>query len=206
MLLRNSQIAIQTNGFLSDFFSISRSIKQGCPFAPLLYIIQAEPMACSIRKSPNIVGIKHPENNISEEAKLNQFVDDTQFFVKNEEYIPYVLEILTSYELASGAKINKEKTKGLLIGNLKNNTPKFNEISWTKDFVKTLGICHGYNIKDDKIWKDKILKIKSCLQIWKSRNLTLNGKVLIIKTFVHSVINFEIESRGIPYNYKKRIR
>ena len=205
MLLFKSKITIQSNGFISEFISVTRSIKQGCPLAPLLYILHAEPMACSIRQSPNIVGIKLPENNFYREAKLNQFVDDTQFFVKNESYIPYILDILKNYELASGAKINKDKTKGLLIGKLKEKNPSFNDINWTRDFVKTLGICHSYNINSDQIWRDKIQKIKSCLQVWKSRNLTLNGKALIIETFVHSLIYFEIETRGIPDIYAKEL-
>jgi hypothetical protein len=38
--------------------AISRSARQGCPAAPILYIIQAEPMACAIRNTPEIHGIK----------------------------------------------------------------------------------------------------------------------------------------------------
>jgi hypothetical protein len=34
--------------------------------------------------------------------------------------------------------------------------PKFNKISWTKENVKTLGVHHGYNVDNDKIWKDII--------------------------------------------------
>ena len=79
MLLVDSKVAIQTNGFISIFFPISRSVKQGCPIAPLLYIIQAEPIACKIRNNPNIKGIKLPSlDNVKKEAKLNLFVDDSQ--------------------------------------------------------------------------------------------------------------------------------
>jgi hypothetical protein len=38
-----------------------RSARQGCPAAPILYIIQAEPMACAIRNTPEIHGIKLPD-------------------------------------------------------------------------------------------------------------------------------------------------
>jgi hypothetical protein len=206
MLLKFSKTAITTNGYISDFFSISRSIKQGCPIAPLLYIIQAEPMACKIRSNQNIVGIQLPIlDGRPAQAKLNQYVDDTQLFAKNELSLPHIFDDLSIYEKASGAKMNKEKTKGLFIGSLKNANPTFKDIGWTKNYVKTLGICHGYNIDDDNLWRDKIIKIKTCLQVWKSRNLSISGKVLIVKTFVHSVINFEIETRGIPNKYCKEI-
>ena len=52
MLFKKGKTCIKTNGFISKFFAISRSARQGCPVAPILYIIQAEPMACAIRNTP----------------------------------------------------------------------------------------------------------------------------------------------------------
>jgi hypothetical protein len=45
--------------------------------------------------------------------------------------------------------------------------PKFNKISWIKENVKTLGVHHGYNVDNDKIWKDIINRMKNCIQVWK---------------------------------------
>ena len=202
MLLKGSKTCIKTNGFLSDFFSLSRSIKQGCPVAPLLYIIQAEAMAASIRKDENIQGIKLPSPvNTSLETRLSQFDDDTQFFCKNEDSLPHIFRNLKRYEEASGARVNKSKTTGLLIGRLKGRPHTCKEIKWTRDHVKTLGVHHGYNIDENVIWMEKINKIKSCLSVWKMRNLTYQGKVLIIKSFIISKILYEMETRGIPQKY-----
>jgi hypothetical protein len=80
MCLVGSETAIQTNGFISEYFQMSRSIKQSCPIAPFLYVLQAEPMACAIRNNINIHGIKLPSLNGYElELKVSQFVDDTFF-------------------------------------------------------------------------------------------------------------------------------
>ena len=93
-MLLNSRITIKTNGFFSDFFTVSRSIKQGCPVAPLIYLIQAEPMACKIRNNSNIQGIKLPSvDGIIIETKLSQFVDDTQFFIQSEISLPFLFLI-----------------------------------------------------------------------------------------------------------------
>jgi hypothetical protein len=40
--------------------------------------------------------------------------------------------------------------------------------------------------------------MKSCTQIWKTRNLTFKGKTLIIKNLLVSQMGYEIEMRGIP--------
>jgi hypothetical protein len=59
--------------------------------------------------------------------------------------------------------------------------------------VKALGVFHGYAIDLEMIWLEKINKIKSCMEVWKSRDLTYFGKFLIIQSFVLSVIGYEIE-------------
>jgi hypothetical protein len=43
------------------------------------------------------------------------------------------------------------------------------------------------------------------MEVWKSRDLTYFGKILIIKSFVLSVIGYEIEMRGIPVKFEKEI-
>jgi hypothetical protein len=49
MLFKNAKTCIKINGFISKYFSLSRSAMQICPVALLFYILQAEPMACAIR-------------------------------------------------------------------------------------------------------------------------------------------------------------
>ena len=60
MLFKYAQTCIKTNGFVSKYFNISRSCRQVCPIAPLVYILQAEPVACAIRGNSEIQGIKLP--------------------------------------------------------------------------------------------------------------------------------------------------
>ena len=138
MLLKSAKTSISTNGFLSQYFPISRFIKQGCPVAPRLYILQAKPMALGIRQNDNIVGIKLSLIERSLTAKINQFV-----FRAEWTSLPHIFNELSNYGKASGAKTNKDKTVGLCIGILKGKTPEYNEIKWTNTNVNTLGVYHG---------------------------------------------------------------
>jgi hypothetical protein len=101
-------------------------------------------------------------------------------------------------EKASGAKMNLEKTVGMYLGKWRNKNPRFKNIKWSTKPVKALEVFHGYAIDLEMIWLEKINKIKSSMEVWKSRDLTYFGKTLIIKSFVLSVIGYEIEMRGIP--------
>ena len=105
MLFKNGKTSIQTNGFVSRFVNISRSIRQGCPIAPMLYILQAEPLATSIRRNPKIVGISLPNRNGPDiETKVNMFADDTQLINKTEESIEETLKHLKYMKKLLGQK------------------------------------------------------------------------------------------------------
>ena len=48
MIFKHAKASILTNGFHSKYFTISRSMRQGCPISPLLYILQAGPLGCDV--------------------------------------------------------------------------------------------------------------------------------------------------------------
>ena len=90
MVFKNAKTSILTNGFRSSYFKISRSMRQGCPVNPLLFILQAEPLACTIRKNNNIKVTPLPlsdHGGHETKAKLNAYVDDSQHFVLTEDSI-----------------------------------------------------------------------------------------------------------------------
>ena len=53
----NISSCIQNNGWSSEFFSLSRGVRQGCPLSPYLFILCAEVLANAVRKDENIRGI-----------------------------------------------------------------------------------------------------------------------------------------------------
>jgi hypothetical protein len=80
MLFNRGKTCIKTNGFIKFVFPISRSAIQGCPTAPILYIIQTVPMACTIRNTPAIHGLQLPDCEVkpAKEANICMFANDTQ--------------------------------------------------------------------------------------------------------------------------------
>ena len=104
ILLNGANTCNKTNGFVSKYFPISRSCRQGCPIAPLFYILQIEPMACALRGDSDIKGVKLPgEGDIdSLETKLCMFADDTQIINKDEDSLRKAFDDLSNYEKASG--------------------------------------------------------------------------------------------------------
>ena len=80
-------------------------------------------------------------------------------------------------------------------------------ISWPDKPIKLLGLYIGHNEKDLEVtnFRHKLDKMKTNLNIWKQRNLTLIGKVLIIKTSALSQFRYLSKVIAIPENTIKEI-
>lgn len=64
-LMKNARAAIEVNGDRSDFFELSRSIRQGYLLAPPLFVIPADSLHYLLRDyslSPRVEGPRLPNN------------------------------------------------------------------------------------------------------------------------------------------------
>ena len=91
ILYKDANSAILTNGRISRFFPVKRGVRQGDSLSALLFIIQAEPLAETVRDSPNIEGITSLsyDNKITE-FQLGQYADDTTIILKHYSMISTV--------------------------------------------------------------------------------------------------------------------
>ena len=56
----NVRSSVNVNGYLSQPFSLSRGVRQGCPLSPLLYVLVSKVLAVNIRANPRIRGLSLP--------------------------------------------------------------------------------------------------------------------------------------------------
>ena len=140
IIFKNAKTCILINGFQSKYFNISRSMRQGCPISPLIYILQAEPLACAIRCNNKRKGFPLPftytDNTEIAEVKINGFADDTQMFNITEESITECFKTLEKYEKASGAIIHKTKTTGLYTGPCKLKSQSIKKLSGQNSILR----------------------------------------------------------------------
>ena len=108
----NTESSVLHNGFTTNYFKLSRGVRQGCPLSPYLFILGAEILAARIRLERNIEGI----TIYNTEHKISQFADDTSLFVKNVDSITNAIEILRLFGNISGLKLNLGKTKAIWLG------------------------------------------------------------------------------------------
>ena len=173
---------IKNNGHISETFNMSRGIRQGCPVSALLFIICVEILAKKVRNSETLAGFNfgYPQKPI----KINQYADDGIMFLNNRTELCSALAILRDFGRVSGLKLNIEKCEGFWLGRNKKlqHNCKLCGIKWPSIF-KCLGIYLGYNrqLNETKNWDEKIQDIENTLKKWEKRDLTLFGRVQVLR-------------------------
>ena len=172
--------AALNNGFATNWFKPSRGVGQGCPLSPYLFILTAEILSNKIRQNSTIKGIRIFGSKI----KLSQFADDTNLFCADVASVEQSLETVNTFGNFSGLVLNVEKTKAFWLGKWLNNRTKPFGMKWMSTPTKLLGIFVSYDEKGNNRmnFNLKVQKLQTNLDIWKSRGLTLYGKVLITES------------------------
>ena len=112
----NSESAVLNNGFCTNYFKLSRGVRQGCPLSPYLFIVAVEILACKIRQDREIKGI----SIFHKEFKLSQFADDTTLPCRDCNSVNRAITVMDTFGGVSGLKLNPSKTKALWLGSLRN--------------------------------------------------------------------------------------
>ena len=92
--------------------------------------------------------------------------------------------------------LNIRKTEALWIG-----------VSCHKQAIKILGvfISNDIDLAIDLKLKERINTIRSVINNWKRRNLTLFGKIVVLKTFIISQFQYVLSATHIPEKYIEEI-
>jgi hypothetical protein len=180
-----SEACVTNNGFSSTFFKLQRGVRQGCPLSAYLFIVVVELLAHKIRTNKNIKGITIGTTEI----KLVQMADDTTTFLEDEKSLENMFEILKKFEEYAGLKLNKTKTEAMWMGKNINRQTTPLGIKWVKE-INSLGIFFSYNTDYvmQKNFMDKEKEFKQILDMWLQRDLSLIGKITILKSLAFSKI------------------
>ena len=208
MFQEGSVSRVIQNGHLSDFFSLERGCRQGDPISPYLFIICAEILGLAIKASRKVKGIYVHDN----ENKIGQFADDTSLYLDgSEKSLKASLEVLANFEETSGLKLNIQKTKAIWLGSKRFSQEKLcagQELDWVKNFT-SLGINYDVlNLADiTKLNCDtKMMEIENLLRNWNRRNISLFGRIQVIKSLALSkIVHFLIALPTPEKDYMRRI-
>ena len=101
---------------MTNYFEITRGVRQGCPLSPSLFILAVELLALKIRQNRKCEGIYLPNN---QEVEILQFADDTTIITNNTDSLKSHLQTIECFGTVSGLQLNKKKTKAMWLGTMK---------------------------------------------------------------------------------------
>ena len=167
-------------------------------------------MGIAIRRSEDIKGFKFK----SKELKLSQCADDTKILLDgSENSIRNVVKLLDSYTEISGLKVNYNKSELAPLGKSRMEIytrSVYPGMTITLDKIKTLAITITTNGNTEDLirynFEEKKEKIKCIARSWSKRNLTLYGKVTIIKSSIIPQLTYPLSILPNPgHSYFKEI-
>ena len=175
ILIAKQESCVVNGGNTTQYFHLERGARQGDPISAYIFILALEVLSFLVRNK-NIKGL-----NIFDHLFLCTAYADDMFFLEDKESIEELVKTFTLFSSFSGL--------GPLNG-VEMAVCGMQSVDLTRDAIKILGVYFSYNINlmNQKNYCQTITNIHGILKLWRMRNLSIEGKIVVIKTLAISKV------------------
>ena len=198
MMYHNPQAVVQVNGRRSGVIAIERSVQQGCPLSPLLYVLALEPLLRRLRDEGTSLALRGIPFIGRLAARVSAFADDVTVFVSRLRDIEAVKEAVVEYEWIAGAKVNFDKSEGLRLGAWRGSNTLPGPFRWSDGPIRILGVWFGPDLQLERNWSEVHAKVNAQVGIWLSRRLSLKGRAEACATYIFPLILYRLAVLPLP--------
>ncbi|KAL3688015.1 hypothetical protein R1sor_014324 [Riccia sorocarpa] len=214
VLLRGLQEEAETrillNGTLLPSFKVGKGVRQGCPLSPLLFVLATIPLIDRIHFENHRGGIKPVKLGDSVMASLICLADDTAIFSEIDQRSTDVLfHTLGILEVAAEARVNKTKSKILLIGKTVPFPPWLNshglvlvDPRQSIVYLGALALTERRRVDDSQRVLDRISR---SVQRYSASRLSLEGRVVALKGGVFPALIYPLMTASFKKSTFKKL-
>ncbi|GJS42896.1 RNA-directed DNA polymerase, eukaryota [Tanacetum coccineum] len=207
--LKNAMGSVLVNGSPSSEFQFFKGLKQGDPLSPFLFILIMETLHLSFMRIRNAGLYKGISLNNSFTISHLFYADDVVFVGEwNDKNIHTLLNVLKCFFLASGLKINLNKSKLMGIGVNKSVVESAANLigcSILYSPFNYLGVKVGANMSRISSWDDVVAKVSSRLSKWKIKTLSIGGRLTLLKSVLTSIPLYHMSIYKVPMGVLKKL-
>ncbi|CAM8953600.1 unnamed protein product [Rhodiola kirilowii] len=183
----SASLSILVNGSPSKVLPMERGLRQGDPLSPFLFLLVAEGLSRLLNNAVRAGMIKGVGWGKNGEALTHlQLADDTVLFCRPVlEEVQNLKHILRTFAVSSGLEINFHKSRCVGVGLEEGEVEKFDvELGCPRGefLMKYLGMQVGANPGRLNTWSPILEKFKLKLATWRCANLSMAGRVVLIKS------------------------
>ena len=202
IMYTNIRSRLVVNGFHGRFFHPTRGVRQGCPLSPALYVIFSEAVNLCISTNPDIQG----PDILGKYPVISQFADDIVIGGTSTDSIFAIFRSLKIFELASGAKINPDKSNGLWLGRNRERTDCPNGVQFNGSVIKVLGLYLGSSFTPTGFWERLLGSVQRQIKFYTKLKFTLKGKIVVIKQLLIPLLVYPSFILVCPQHIIKRLQ
>lgn len=206
MLYNQIEAKVMINGHLTKGFGLERGVKQGDALSCGLFILCMDPLIRSLEANEAIPSCSI--NNVVID-KTAAYADDITIITNDhQDSITQIIKTYDIFSSFSGLYLNVEKTEILSPNRDVNYSWNIDQSNLIKNSekVKVCGKTFEHQKGESLIdIQSKINSLKLQLNMWKSRNLTTEGRILISKVFGMSQIIYIMQNQTLSDNLLNEI-
>ncbi len=181
-LYKDASSAIRINGSTGPTFQLARSVRQGCPLAPYLFILATDVLGYMLADpSYKVEGLTLPGGG---RVRDQTFADDTALYLQGSPInLDRAQKVIDIFCTASGAKVNWHKSAAIWASKNERGWNWGEEVGlkWVPagEGTRYLGIQVGFHLPPEVNFGKLRLALKNKLINWNNNRLSLAGRILV---------------------------
>ena len=179
---------MQVNGRRSRAFKTERSVGQGCPLSPLLYVFALELLLHRLRDEAANPALPGAPFAGPLTARVSAFTNDITVFVSRHLDLEAVKKAVGEYERIAGVKVNFDKSGGLRLSACRGSNTLPGLFRWNDGPICILRVWLGSDLQLERNLSEVQVKVDAQVRIWLLRRLSLKGRVEVCAVYVFSLI------------------